>query len=164
MTKPLGRSSSIAIEPSPPVRYCSSMFCAWSTTASPIALIFRVWPATARRCCTPASFVWLSRKSTLNSRRASRVASSLGAWRRSAGLGRSSGLEGELEGTVRVLFVLLVLVLTNRVQSDLVFLDLAVKPRSVNAQHVRRFLFVSTSALKRALDYVFFDLFQRHVR
>src|SRR5438045_3359939 len=39
----------MAIEPSPPSKYSSSMFCACSTTARPLAPRFSLWPEQVRR-------------------------------------------------------------------------------------------------------------------
>src|SRR2546429_8081319 len=94
-----------------------------------------VCPATARKCCTPLWVVSASRIKTLNSRRASRFALSLGDWRRSF----------ILEGKVGSPFVRLVL--TDAFQANLLLLNLTVKARAINTKHVGGFLFVSTGAL-----------------
>src|SRR5882762_3012390 len=56
------------------------------------------------------------------------------------------------------------LVLADGLEPDIVFLDFAVKPRPINAQQVRRFLFVSTGALQSALNDKLFNVFECHVR
>src|SRR5256885_14410330 len=66
--------------------------------------------------------------------------------------------------TVWILVLVLVLVLTDCFETNLVFLDLAVEPWPINAEHVRGLLFVSAGALQRALDHKFFDVFKRHIR
>src|ERR1043165_5058856 len=142
----------MAIEPSSPLKYCSSIFCACSKTANPMALRFTVWPATARMCCTPVAESSASRSSTLNSKRACRLASCRGNWRRSSGLDRTVGFP-----------LLARLVLAYRFKSDLVLLDLTVKARPVNAKHICSFLLVSASSLKGTLDHELLDFFERHV-
>ena len=56
-----------------------------------------------------------------------------------------------------------ILVLTDGFHSDLIFLDLTVKTRPINAKHICRFLFVAAGALQRSFNYKFLDFFERHV-
>ncbi len=46
---------------------------------------------------------------------------------------------------------------------DIVLSYLAVKPRAVNSQQIRRRLLVAASALQRSFDYQPFNIFQRHI-
>src|SRR2546423_5225151 len=103
-------------------------------------------------CCTPAAELSASRSSTLNSRRACRLASCRGDWRRSSGFDGTVGFPCFLD-----------LVLAYRLESDLVLLDLTVKARTINAKHICSFLLVATRSLQGALDYKLLNFFERHV-